>query len=424
MMGEQENPADTIDYTIPQVTSPVAGWSAHDLYDYFGVRTRQELTHSNLPGRAYNLIWNEWFRSEDLQDSVVVDKDNGPDDEADYVLLKRNKRHDYMTSALPWPQKGTAQALPLGTSAPVVSVGDGIPEWSGVGVSAGPLEAQTGGGQTIRHQNAVSSLSELVWDDTKLETDLSSATAATVNQLRQAFQLQKLMERDARGGTRYSELTRSHFGVISPDARLQRPEFLGGHTQRFNTTPVAATAELAVNIGDLAGFATSIGQSARWTRSFTEHGHVIGLINIRAQLSYQQGLPRMLTRESREEYYFPTLAHLGEQIIRNDEIFAQGTSADTDAFGYQERWAEYRYKPSQVTGMFRSDHTLPLDNWHLSIDFASLPVLNSSFLEEAPPFDRITAESEQTEFLFDAWFDYKHVRPMPTYSVPGLIDHF
>ncbi len=279
--------------------------------------------------------------------------------------------------------------------------------------------------------------SHLTFDNTggleagKLYADLSTATAATVNQLRQAFQIQKMLERDARGGSRYTEIVRSHFGVISPDSRLQRAEFLGSGSSSVNITATAQTQASAETTdtpqGNLAGIGTSVMQGHGFTKSFTEHCVVIGLMSVRADLTYQTGLNRMFSRLTRYDFYWPALSHLGEQAVLNKEIFAQGSVdavADEAVFGYQERFAEYRYKPSQITGRFRSNSTASLDAWHLSQDFANLPVLDSAFITDQPPIDRVVAVNTEPEFIFDSYFKYRCARPMPTYSVPGLIDHF
>lgn len=269
-----------------------------------------------------------------------------------------------------------------------------------------------------------------------LIADLSAATAATINSLREAFQLQKMMERDARGGTRYVEIIKSHFGVSSPDARLQRPEYLGGGTRPVVIEPLPKTNETtpAINpVGTLRAIGYCNQSGIGFTKSFTEHGVILGLVNVRADLTYQQGLNRMWSRQTRYDYYFPALAHLGEQEVLNKEIYAQAQTVDTDAdgipdndeiFGYQERWAEYRYYPSLITGQLRSAHSTPLDAWHLSQEFGALPVLNSSFIQEAVPMDRVVAVTSNPDFTFDAYFDINCTRPMPMYSVPGLIDHF
>jgi hypothetical protein len=262
--------------------------------------------------------------------------------------------------------------------------------------------------------------------------DLSTATAATINQLRQSFQIQKLLERDARGGTRYTEIIRSHFGVISPDARLQRPEYLGGGSTVVNINPIAQTSATNLSggstvLGNLAAMGTSLASGHGFTQSFVEHGVIIGLVSVRADLTYQQGLPRMWSRSTRYDFYFPAFATLGEQAILNKEIYATGASADNDVFGYQERWAEYRYKPSQITGLFRSTTTGTLDAWHLAQKFTSLPTLNNTFIQETPPVSRVVAvgaAANGQQFLFDSFFDITMARPMPMYSVPGLIDHF
>jgi hypothetical protein len=422
--GEQVDPGDSIDYTVPTMTAPGAGYSNETLHDYFGIPTAVGgLEHSSLWHRAYNLIYNEWFRDQNLQDSVQVDKGDGPDTYTNYTLLKRGKRHDYFTSCLPWPQKGDSVNLPLGLSAPVAHDGDS----TGIGVDI--LAPNIGSGQ----YRLYSGNANLETDDTlagassaTLYTDLSDATAATINQLREAFQIQKLLERDARGGTRYTEIVKSHFGVTSPDARLQRPEYLGGGSTPVNVTPIEQTSSTDATSpqGNLAAMATASITNHGFTKSFTEHCVILGLVSVRADLTYQQGLNRMFSRQTRYDFYWPALSHIGEQAVLNKEIYAQGTSADDNVFGYQERYAEYRYKPSMITGKFRSNDAQSLDAWHLSQEFSSLPGLNSTFIEENPPLDRVIAVPSEPHFIFDSYISMKCARPMPVYSVPGKIDHF
>lgn len=416
--GEQENPGDSTDYLVPTVSGTVTTGS---LYDYMGVPINTSLTWNNFHGRAYNLIWNEWFRDENLQDSVVVDTGDGPDTLTDYTLLKRGKRHDYFTSCLPWPQKGDSVTLPLGLEAPVKGNSTDI-----VFSFNGNLRNLMATGNSANAEySGIPPAAAAQFYNSGLYTDLTNATAATINQLREAFQIQKLYERDARGGTRYTEIVRSHFGVVSPDARLQRPEYLGGGKSRINVHPIAQTSSTDATTpqGNMSAFGT-VGMSGGFSKSFTEHSVIIGLACVFADLNYQQGLNRMWSRQDRWDFYWPALAHIGEQAVLNKEIYAQGSAADDNVFGYQERFAEYRYKPSQITGLFRSTATSSLDNWHVAQEFGSLPALNASFIEENPPVDRVIAVPSEPHILLDAFFDLKCARPMPTYSVPGLIDHF
>lgn len=443
-MGEQTNPGDSTDFTIPQVPMEASfGAGVEDLHDYLGIPTATPgLSVSALWHRAYNLIWNEWYRDQNLQDSVNVPKGDGPDAFGQYVLLRRGKRHDYFTSSLPFPQKGESVLLPLGTSAPVVGIGKQTQTYNDVDLTV----FETGGTGTTTYSKAAG-IDALLPDNVyaieedllnaghpAIFADLTNATAATINELRQSFQIQRLLERDARGGTRLIEITKAHFGVTSPDLRAVRPEYLGGGSSPINITPIAQTGFTATDVqtaltpqGNLAGVGVGMFHNHGFTKSFTENCILFGMISVRADLTYQQGLNRMYSRLTRFDYYWPALSHIGEQAVLNKEIFAQGTAdlvADEATWGFQERYAEYRYRPSQITGKMRSNVGTTLDAWHLSQDFATLPVLNASFIEDNPPIDRVIAVPSEPHFILDVHFDLRCARPMPLYGVPGMIDHF
>ena len=450
-MGQQNNPGDSISYVVPQQVSPAGGYAIGSLQDYMGLPTVGQVTagstvsHCAFWPRAYNLIYNEWFRDENLQNSVVVDTGDGPDTVTNYTMLKRGKRKDYFTSALPWPQKGNSVSLPLGTSAPVYGNGKtlGLTDGSiytglarGASVimpSSGSYNAFVGSTPSGTDTTPLKTIGVVTNGESGLYADLSTATAATINQLRQSFQIQKLLERDARGGTRYTEIIRSHFGVISPDARLQRPEYIGGGSTPININPIAQTSGTSASgtttpLGTLAAMGTALAHRHGFTQSFTEHGVILGLVSVRADLTYQQGLAKMWSRSTRYDFYFPAFATLGEQAVLNKEIYVTGNATqDNSVFGYQERWAEYRYYPSRISSLFRSTAAGTIDGWHLAQKFTALPTLNSTFITEAPPVSRILAvgaSANGQQFIFDSFFDVKKARPMPMYSVPGLIDHF
>ena len=432
-LGEQE-PETFTEYLIPKMVAPaVTGYTELSLSDYMGIPTKVPgLEHMSLFHRAYNLCWNEWFRDTALQNSVVVDKDDGPDDPADYVLLRRGKRKDYFTSALPWPQRGAAIDLPLGESAPVLGIAKDTDTWilsNKVGRdSTGQLKTYA---YTTTSDGANGSDYAMFFEKSTLgnypniRADLSEATASTVNELRQAFQLQRMLEKEARGGNRYRELIQAHFGVNHPDQNY-RTEYLGGDSTMINVNPVVQQSATSGSnyMGDLAAFGTASHNPHGFVKSFTEFGLVLGLACLRADLNYQSGLPKMFSRRDKYDLYWPSLANLGEQAILCKEIFAKGTSADDVVWGYQERFAEMRYHPNKISGLYRSNATASLDNWHLAEEFADTPPLAADFIEEDPPLDRVVAVTAEPHLLFDAFFEIKAVRPMPTFATPGMIDHF
>lgn len=476
---EQEDPDDSTDYVIPTVAATGNSDNAYvgSLWDYFGlpVNTSGNLSGiSALPFRGVYLIWNEWFRDENLQKSVKIQKGDTNEvlnsarssEQPSWVFTSgtnivpglacppRGKRHDYFTSSLPWTQKGPGVSIGLAGTATLVdpspvsgyfvqqsnnslgaaqlSEGGGV---HGVYTGTGSLNYQSGGysvsiaGHSVNGSGVATVTAQpgSSWLSKSAYADLDSSSIFTINSLRTAFQMQKFYERLARGGSRYTEVLRSFFGVVSPDARLQRPEFLGSFTKMVNVNPIAQTSatDSTSPQGNLSAYGVTAAKFHGFTKSFVEHGYIFGFVCARADLTYQQGINKMWLRSTVYDFYWPTFAHLGEQAIELREIYAQGSEADTTVFGYQERYAEYRYKSSQITGKFRSSVTGGnLDVWHLSQFFNNAPTLNEEFIVENPPIERIIAVPSEPEFLLDIGFRYTTVRPMPMFGTPGLVDHF
>ena len=439
--GEQANPGDSTDYTIPILTTSIsASIATGDIGDYMGLPIgKSGLEINALPGRAYVHIYNEWYRDQNLIDSKTRATDDGPDttNECPYdqTPFSRGKRHDYFTSCLPWLQKGDAVELPLGTEAPI----SGFGSLSATYTSAANPVYMTGGTTENWGTASQQTTTMRVQEDPdnagypNVYADLANAIGPTVNALRQAFQIQKLLERDARSGTRYSEIVKAHFGVNFMDVTY-RPEFLGGTSVPINIQQVPQTSESNTTPqGTLAAYGTATAQGGGFTKSFTEHCVVMGIVSARADLTYQQGLNRMWSRQTRYDLFWPALAHIGEKAVLTQELWASDSTQDTGTtgtpdndkvFGYQERWAEYRYKPSQITGLLRTAAAGTLDSWHLSQSFSTLPELNETFIAETPPMDRVVAVPTEPDFLLDCYFNFQCARPIPLFSVPGLVDHF
>lgn len=478
------------EYAMPQITSPAdTGWEVGTIADYFGIPTGvANLSVSALPFRAYALIMNEWFRDENLQDPLVVPVDDATVagvNSATFVTdvakggkpYKAAKYHDYFTSALPAPQKGPDVSIPvsLGSELPVYGTGDPLYLTDGnftypflsVGQSLGGLSYT---GTAIANSGATGSKvgdiyangngfysepnsgsgsdnwkGKVMGVPTKEKMDSlavpglvgsglvavydGSVSVATINQLRLAFQIQKFYERQARGGSRYTEVVRSFFGVTSPDARLQRPEYLGGNRVPININQViqqSGTESATTPQGTVVGMSQTTDTNSDFTKSFTEHGFIIGVMVARYDHTYQQGLDRLWSRKDKFDFYWPVFANIGEQAIKNKELYAQGTAEDDEVFGYQEAWAEYRYKPNRVTGEMRSSYAQSLDVWHLADDYSKLPSLSAEWIQEdASTVNRVLAVSDNlsAQFFADIYVKNLCTRPMPMYSIPGLIDH-
>ena len=422
MHGEHDAAgAQDTDFTVPRIANGHTIGTG-DLYEYMGIPLGLQTASVDvnaLPFRCFNLIYNEWFRDQNVIDPITVPTDNGPDSSGTYLMRKSAKKHDYFTSSLPYLQKGDPVTTAIGTRATINTA---------AAAGAGPVVYSTA---DSAYRNFDSSGTDLVMDTTtagsgtpnsqELYADLTTATGVSINALRESVAIQRLLERDARGGTRYVEHIKAHFGVTSPDYRLQRPEYLGGGKSLLNVAPVANTSGTATeDQGELRGVGTGIIRGHSWAKSFTEHGYIIGIVRARGDITYFQGLDKLWSRSTRYDFYLPALANLGEQSVLNKELYISNGANDDLVFGYQERWAEYRTKRSRITGKLNPDATGALSHWHLAEDFGSLPSLNQTFIEDQTPMSRVTTVDTEPDFLLDVWFNYKCARPMPVFSIPSL----
>lgn len=443
-MGERASITDTTTFLVPQCTVPVLQTGYENLQDYMGITLNEtaasSINVSALPFRAYYLIVNDWFRDEDLVNPLTVDTGDGPD-VTGYVLQVRMKRFDYFTSARPWPEKQinfdvTGNIGPRYQGGPFTAMYQGIKSAipvTGIGVTAG-TSAVAGGAQIETGNRGLTWPNQFDGADVWIRSTAFDVpdVRVVVNDIRTGFMVQNMMEKNARGGSRYAEIVWEHFKVRSPDARLQRPEYLGGGKTFVTVNPIAQTSASGIAgtstvLGEQAGIGYAVAQNHGFSHSFTEHGVILGLVNVRADLTYQNGIERMWFRRTQFDFYWPSLAHLGEQAIISAEIYADGSALDAEVFGYQERWSEYKYKPNRVSGLFRSKDPTPLDMWHFADNFATRPALNAGFVQQSSvAIDRVLQvdSNNGAQFLFDGLFDLRWARPMPMYSIPGLGSRF